>query len=225
MDRPCGRTVWARGFGGSLALRRIWITPLPYTPHEMNTDTREKIKKGLRTTEFWVVMLMSVLTAIMVVVQEHAENVLPVELAVKLLAVLGSVYVFCRTALKLVGTAAYFLRVDRDPLPVPLPPPGVRLPEMTMRRPMGPGGLAAPSSVASIAALPTAATTAEPSVRPSARPIAWHTLRAEELQEEERQALLKKLLLDAAPRAEARVPAPPARMDLPLVAPATSWGV
>lgn len=97
----------------------------------MTPETKAKITKGLKTTEFWVVLLMGVLTSIMVTLQDHAENVLPIELQMKILGGLATAYVICRTALKLVGLLATVLRLDRgEALPVPTPPAGVKLPEM-----------------------------------------------------------------------------------------------
>ncbi len=99
----------------------------------MNPETRSKITKGLKTTEFWVVLLMGVLTTIMVTVQEHSTNVLPIELQMKILGGLATAYVVCRTALKLAGLVATILRLDKgESLPVPLPPAGVKLPEVQL---------------------------------------------------------------------------------------------
>jgi hypothetical protein len=161
----------------------------------MNPETKNKISKGLKTTEFWVVLLMSVLTAAMVVLQDHADTVLPVELSMKVLAVLGSVYVFCRTALKLVGLVAYFMKLDRDPLPVPLPPPGVSLPQVGM--PLAPMAAAA----APIAPQPRQVAQSAGPAGTGSRLIPWSSLRGEEIAEEEareaKEASLKEMLRQA----------------------------
>lgn len=107
----------------------------------MDPATKDKIAKGIKTTEFWVVLLMGILTTIMVSIQEHASNVLPIELQMKILGGLAVAYVVCRTVLKVMGLAATILRVPRgEPLPVPAPPAGVPLPELqipSMRRERG----------------------------------------------------------------------------------------
>lgn len=104
----------------------------------MNPETRAKITKGLKTTEFWVVLLMGVLTSIMVAVQEHSTNVLPIELQMKIIGGLATAYVVCRTALKLAGLVATILRLDKgESLPVPAPPAGVKLPEVQLPIPGG----------------------------------------------------------------------------------------
>jgi hypothetical protein len=163
----------------------------------MTPDTKAKITRGLKTTEFWVVMLMAVLTSVMVTLQDHAENILPIELQMKILGGLGTAYVVCRTALKIANLIASVLRLDRgEALPVPAAPAGVKLPEMPVPQ------------------MPVLGMAAAPAVEESPHwkgYVSANALRTEELaaaDERERQASLKTLLARAGQESAAVAPPP-----------------
>ncbi len=169
----------------------------------MTPETKSKITKGLKTTEFWVVLFMGVLTSIMVTLQDHAETVLPIELQMKILGGLATAYVICRTALKLVGLLATVLRIDRgESLPVPAAPAGVKLPEMPV--PKMPGlGISPGIQAAEVVSYPT-----------------WTDLREKDIQaqqEQARQASLKELLRQTGPE---QLPRPPVVVSTAPAAPA-----
>lgn len=97
----------------------------------MTPEAKAKITKGIKTTEFWVTMVAGVLVTVMVYLQDQSANVLPVDLSMKLMTWLGVAYVICRTALKIVGVVVTLMRIDRgEAPPMPLPPAGVKLPEV-----------------------------------------------------------------------------------------------
>lgn len=163
----------------------------------MTPETKAKITRGLKTTEFWVVMLMTVLTSIMVTLQEHADTVLPIELQMKILGGLATAYVICRTALKIANLVATVLRLDRgESLPVPAVPAGVKLPDVPVPQ------------------LPVLGVAPGPVVQESPHwkgYVSANSLRAEELaaaDERERQESLKALLAKAGQESVAVAPPP-----------------
>ncbi len=181
----------------------------------MTPETKAKITKGLKTTEFWVVLFMGVLTSIMVTLQDHAETVLPIELQMKILGGLATAYVICRTALKLVGLLATVLRLDRgEPLPVPAAPAGVKLPEMPV--PTIPGlGISPVGHAAEVISYPSWTDLREAEIlqqQEQARRVAVQAAQAmskkgaDAQQEQARQASLKELLRQAGPEQLARPP-------------------
>jgi hypothetical protein len=136
----------------------------------------------------------------MVALQDHADNVLPIELQMKILGGLATAYVICRTALKIANLVATLLRLDRgEPLPVPAAPAGVKLPEMP---------------VPQLPVLGMAAAPAAPAVQESPHwkgYVSADALRAEELaasEERERQASLRALLARAGQESAAVAPPP-----------------
>lgn len=173
----------------------------------MTPETKAKLTRGLKTTEFWVVMAMGVLTSIMVTLQDHAENVLPIELQMKILGGLATAYVICRTALKVVGLVATVLKLDRgEPMPVPTPPAGVKLPEMPVPSVPGLGLQSAPVA-------PTFQESPHWKGYVSQNAIRERDLA--EAEERERQAGLKALLTHAGQQ-----PASPARPPVVISSPA-----
>ncbi len=166
----------------------------------MTPETRSKITKGLKTTEFWVVLLMGVLTSIMVTVQEHSQNVLPIELQMKILGGLATAYVICRTALKLASLVATILRLDKgEALPVPAPPAGVKLPELS---------IPIPGAHRVIASVPSAPPRGQHNLGMVVDPDpSWTDLRAQELAAEDEK--YKQLLRSAGEAPTVVVPQQP----------------